>query len=151
MKNSLKVCWIVSCSIISVIFLISACSQFVPPAVFSYIIFFSVAFPYLFVAMVILAIIGIFIDRKTGFILFVPLLLGLYNLSLTIAVSPHSAWKHAKDNSTLRVLTWNVAGFDNAHPLSTPEGKIRKGMLQMITSYNPDVLCLQEYQIFIGS
>src|SRR4051794_34040398 len=120
MKHSLKVCWIVLSSIFSVIFLTASFSQFVPPAVFSYIIFFAVAFPYLFVVMAILTIIGLLIDRKTGFILLVLLLLGLYNLSLTIAVSPDSTWKHAKDNSTLRVLTWNVAGFNNASPLSTP-------------------------------
>ncbi len=151
MKHSFKFCWIVLCAIFSLIFLISAFSQFIPPAVFSYIIFFAIAFPYLFAVMVVLAVISFFIHRKTGYILLVLLFLGLYNLSQTIAVSPGSTWKPAKEKKALRVLTWNVADFVNAWPLSSPDGQIRKEMLQMITNYNPDVLCLQEYSIFIGS
>jgi len=151
MKNSFKVCWVLLCSVFSVIFLIAACSQFIPPAIFSYIIFFAIAFPYLFVIMAILAIISLFINKKNGFILLALLSLGLYNLSQTIAVSPGNRWKPAKEKNALRVLTWNVADFVNASPLSTPEGKIRKEMLQMITNYNPDVLCLQEYDTFSGN
>src|SRR4051794_15031889 len=151
MKHSLKVCWIVLCSVLSVIFLIAAFTQFIPPAVFSYIVFFAITFPYLFAVMVILTIICFFIHKKTGYILLTLLLLGLYNLSQTIAVSPGSIWEPAKDKSTLRILTWNVADFVNSSPLSSPQAVIRKGMLQMITNYNPDVLCLQEYDVFIGS
>jgi endonuclease/exonuclease/phosphatase family metal-dependent hydrolase len=151
MKHSFKVCWIGLCSIFSIIFLIAACSQFIPPAVFSYIIFFAIAFPYLFVGMVILAVTSFFIHKKTGYILLSLLFLGLYNLSRTIAVSPGSAWKPAKEKNALRVLTWNVADFVDARPLWMPAAKTRKEMLQMITNYNPDVLCLPEYEIFIGS
>ena len=151
MKHSLKVCWIVLCSVLSVAFLISACSQFIPPDVFSYIIFFAIAFPYLFAVIVILAIISLFIHKKTGYILLTLLLLGLYNLSQTLAVSPGSTWKADKERNSLRVLTWNVADFVNSSPLSSPKGKTRKGMLELITSYNPDVLCLQEYDLYVSS
>jgi len=151
MTHFIKVCWIVFCSVFSVIFLISACSQFIPPSAFSYIIFFCIAFPYLFAAMVILAFISLFIHKKLSYILLALLVAGLYNLSLTLAISPGSRWEQAKEKNALRILTWNVADFINAYPLYSPRSKTRKEMLQMITAYNPDVLCLQEYSTLIGS
>ncbi|TKK67682.1 hypothetical protein FC093_13095 [Ilyomonas limi] len=151
MKHFLKVCWILFCSVFSVIFLIAACSRFIPPAVFSYIIFFAIAFPYLFAAMIILAVISLFIHKKLGYVLLTLLVIGLYNLSQTIAVSPGSHWNAAKERNTLRVLTWNVADFINAHPLSSHKGETRKEMLEMITGYNPNVLCLQEYNTLVGN
>ena len=151
MKHFLKVCWIVLCSILSLIFFISACSQFIPPAVFSYIVFFAIAFPYLFAAVFVVAILSLFIHKKLSYLLFALLLLGLYNLSQTVAFSPASGWEPVKQKKALRILTWNVADFINAHPLSSPKGSVRKSMLNMITDYHPDVLCLQEYSTLTGS
>src|SRR3954465_14942367 len=128
MKQFLKVSWIVFCSIFSVIFLIAACSQFIPPTAFSYTIFFAIAFPYLFAVLVILAFISILFHRKTGYLLLALLLLGLYNLTQTIAITPGSTWNPLKDQNTLRILTWNVAEFVNCSPLSSPKGKTRKRM-----------------------
>lgn len=151
MKHFLKVSWIVFCSIFSAIFLISSCSQFIPPSIFSYIIFFAIAFPYLFAGMAILAICSLFIQKQAGYIMLALLVAGLYNLSQTIAISPNSTWKQSKEKNSLRVLTWNVADFVNSSPLNTPRGKTRKEMLELITRYNPDVLCLQEYDVWVGS
>src|SRR3954451_13427570 len=116
MKHFLKVGWILLCSVVSIIFFISACSQFIPPAAFSYIIFFSIAFPYLFAAMTVLAVISLFIHKKMAYVLLALLLLGLYNLSQIVALSPGSTWKPAKEKNALRILTWNVADFINANP-----------------------------------
>lgn len=151
MKHFLKVSWIIFCTFFSLIFFISACSQFIPPVVFSYSIFFSIAFPYLFAVMLVLAVASLFIHKKTGIVLSVLLLFGLYNLAHTIAISPGSNWQAAKEKNALRILTWNVADFINANPLSSPRGKTRKEMLQLITRYNPDILCLQEYNMLVGS
>ncbi len=151
MKQYLKVCWIAWTFVFSVFFLISAFSAFIPPAAFSYTVFFSIAFPYLYALLIIMLVISLFIDKKLGYWLFALALLGLYNVSTSIAFSPGSEWKHTKEKNALRILTWNVADFINAYPLYSSKGSTRKEMLQMITSYNPDILCLQEYNTLVGS
>ncbi len=145
MKQFLKVSWIVLCILFSLLFVIAACSQVIPPSVFSYIVFLSIAFPYLFIVMAVLVLISFFVQKKLGYCLLIVLALGLYNLFQIIAVSPGSSWTQAKDKDALRIMTWNVADFINTYPLSSPKASVRKQMLQMIQAYNPDIMCLQEY------
>src|ERR671928_59819 len=99
MRRFLKVSWILLCAFCSLIFLVAACSQFIPPDVFSFTIFFSIAFPYLFATMLVLAVASFFINKKTGILLSVLLLLGLYNLAHTIAVTPGSNWQPVKEKN----------------------------------------------------
>lgn len=151
MKHLVKVAWIILCCIFSSFFLLAAGSQFIPSSVFSPVVFFSIGFPYLFAAMLLMATISIFIYKKLGIAMFLLLGAGVYNLTYTVAVNPGSRWSNTKPPHALRILTWNVADFIDAHPLHTPKGSTRRKMLQMISAYNPDVMCLQEYTNVEGS
>lgn len=146
MKNFFSIVGTAICFFLSVGYLVACTSAFIPPLQFSFISLFGLAFPWLFAAMVLCCFISFFINKKIGFALLIILPFGYYNLIHTVAFNVDQKWQAKKDNSTLRILTWNVEGFHSFLPEPSPEAVIRVQMLQTINELQPDVLCLQEYR-----
>ncbi|MDQ2752168.1 MAG: endonuclease/exonuclease/phosphatase family protein, partial [Bacteroidota bacterium] len=132
-------------ALLAIVFFISCFTQFIPSGVFSYAVFFALLFPYLFLLVFCFAIINLFFNKKWSLFFFLLLIPGLYNFFHVVAVSPFSKWQMKKDTSAIRIMTWNVSGFVNPAPLVLPDAIERKEMLQTISEYNPDIICIQEY------
>ncbi len=130
--------------ILSVCYLFSCCTAFVPSSFFSYTVFFALLFPYLFSLIALSGIVYLFFNKKRALLFFGLLLFGLYNFFHVVAISPRG-WTMQKDSNSLRIMTWNVSDFINPAQSQFPESLPRKQILQTIQEYNPDVLCLQEY------
>ena len=141
MKSFLKFIFRLLCFFVAAAFLISCCTQYIPPSSFSYVAFFSLAFPYFFLSMLIMAAVCLFVNRRIAFLCFICLLFGYKNLRSTIAFNFYSSWHMQKKDSSLRIMTWNVEDFVNLLEGS----EVRKNMLNIISQNNPDILCLQEY------
>lgn len=74
-------------------------------------------------------------------LLSVFLLFGYTNLQNTIAFHSSSASITPKNDSSLRIMTWNVQDFVNL----LEGAEVRLNMLQLIKQNNPDILCIQEF------
>ncbi|MEP6466817.1 MAG: endonuclease/exonuclease/phosphatase family protein [Parafilimonas sp.] len=141
MKKFLLYAWIIFCIILLVLFTISCLSTFIAPLTFSYITFFAIAFPYLFLLMLIAAAISFYIYRKLCWLLLICLPPGLFNLSHVLAINfPKKFTDVKKDSSIFRIMTWNVQDFVDL----SEKSEVRSNMLHLITQKNPDVLCVQE-------
>src|SRR5436190_4159805 len=147
MKNFLKTAWVLFCILLSILFLISCFSLYIPPASFSYIALFAIAFPYLFILMLIAAVTSFYIKKKTGFIMLVCLLPGSVNLLHTVAFNLPQKAGDKQNDSVLRIMTWNVQDFVNL----TKKSDVRAKMLHIIAQKKPDILCLQEFTDIEGS
>ena len=145
MITFLKGAWKLGCGLLAIVFLISCFTAFIPSSLFSYTVYFALLFPYLFVLIIVAAVINLFINKRWASALFLLLLPGLYNFFHTVAVSPFSSWKMEKDSGNTRIMTWNVSEFVNPAPLGLPDADIRRAILHTITEYNPDILCFQEF------
>lgn len=151
MKKFFKLLWLSCCIVLALVFLISSFSAFIPPSVFNYISLFAIGFPYILAIAVIFCIAGFFIDKRTGILLLVLLPFSLYNLSNTVAFKSTAEWKDQKEDSALRVMTWNVEAFITPVPQTNPRAETRVKMLQTINKLKPDILCLQEYENIEGA
>ena len=145
MNNFIKVSWKVACIVLAVIYLFSCFSQFIPARTFSYAVFFALLFPYLFVAIVIMAVINVFVNKKWGFAFYLLMIPGLYNFFHVVAITPGTFWKMEKETGAARIMTWNVSDFIDPSPLDSPLGAKRKAILNTISEFKPDFLCIQEY------
>jgi len=85
MKKFLKISWVIVLVLFCVLYLIASFSAFISPEIFSYTSIFALAFPYLLCIGILLCIAAFFINKKSGFFLFIVLLFGSYNLVHTIA------------------------------------------------------------------
>lgn len=141
MRSFLKFIFKLLCLIVLVAFLISCFTQFIRPSQFSYIAIFSLAFPYLFLAMIVLIIVSFFINKRLAIFLLICIFCGYKNLSTSFAFNFSSKWNTHKQDSSLRIMTWNVEDFVNLLEVSD----VRAQMLHLITQNNPDILCVQEF------
>lgn len=141
MKSLSKLIFKILCFFFFAAFLISCFTQYIPPSRFSYVTLFCLAFPYLFLLMLIFTAVCFFINRRIAFLSLLFLLLGFKNLQSTIAFNFPSKWNAEKKDSSLRIMTWNVEDFVNLLEGSP----VRAKMLNLITQNNPDILCLQEF------
>lgn len=140
MKKLLKLVWMLSCIPLILLFITSCFSSFISPDAFSYISLFAIAFPYIFLAMLIASVINLYINKKLGLAMFICLIPGLYNLSNTIAFNLPSNFSKEKDGSELRVMTWNVQDFVDF----SKEAVVSDEMLSVIAQNKPDIICMQE-------
>ncbi len=141
MKKVLRPVWIIYCIILIPVFVVSCFSAFISPASFSYISLFAIAFPYIFILVLISSIISFYIKKRMGIILLICLLPGLYNLSHIIAFNFPGKANAVKKDSTLRIMTWNVQDFVDF----TQKSDVSSRMLQLINQKNPDMVCIQEF------
>ena len=141
MKSFSKLIFRLLCLFVLAAYLISCFTQSIPPSAFSYMAVFSLAFPYLFLLMLIILVVCFFVNRRIAFLFLICLLFGYKNLSSTVAFNFSSKWTAQKKDSVLRIMTWNVEDF-----VSLLEGaQVRANMLQLIHENNPDILCVQEF------
>lgn len=140
MKKIFKLGWIVFSFVMMLLFIVSCFSPEIPPLSFSYITFLAMAFPYLFVLVLIMAIINFYFIKKIGIVMLLSLPPAIFNLSHTIAFNLTKKFAEKKDSTALRVMTWNVQDFVNL----SAQNETRSKMLHLISNYNPDVLCVQE-------
>jgi len=141
MKKLLKLLWTILCIVLLILFIISCFSAFISPAFFSYIIFFVLAFPYLFIFTLIAAFINLYVNKKLAFAILICIPPAFYNLSNMVAFNfPEKLNDARTDSSVFRIMTWNVQDFINL----SEKNDIRSSMMQLIKQKNPDVLCLQE-------
>lgn len=141
MKKILKSAWIIFSVILLILFIISCFTAFISPRSFSYITFLALAFPYLFLLTLIVALINLYIKKRLALIMLLCLPPGFFNLSHVIAFNIPQKFADEKNNKTLRVMTWNVEDFVDL----SAKSEVRSKMLNIISQKNPDILCVQEY------
>lgn len=129
----------------SVAYLVCCLTPYISPVHFWPMAFFALAFPYLAPIILILAFCWIFIKRRIALVLLLLFFAGFQNLFATFALNPSAKPSLAKDTGSLRILTWNVRGFDNPSAEYDTPGSIRRQMFDYISKVDPDVLCLQEF------
>ncbi len=148
MKKKLRIAWSVVCLLLAVAYIISSLGAYIHPSFFPYIIFFTLAFPYLLTLMVVFCITGFFIQKKIALLLLVLIPLGWGNTMNSFALNLPVQWQQQKESGSLRVMTWNVRSF-NVYLPDTEKAlakTLTNQMLEVIHGYNPDVLCMQDFR-----
>ncbi len=147
MKNFVKIAWIIFCIILTGIFVVACFSAYVSPASFSYMPLIAIAFPYFFMAVLVVGLINLLHNRKLAIIMLLSLLLGFINLSHIIAFNFNTKPGALKNDSALRIMTWNVQDFVDLKITSqTPPA-----MLGLIAQNNADIVCMQEFTNIEGA
>ena len=147
MTKLFKLAWILVSILVSLLYLSSCFSAHISATTFAYNIVLAIAFPYLVLLLFLFAFVWIFMNKKMAIFLFILHFIGWQNITHSY-VFKSNIWQPQKDTNTLRILTWNVRGFIDPQGANKTEPEQRKPMLQLISTYNPDILCIQEYRNF---
>jgi len=134
--------------IVAITWIASCLTPYISPVQFWPMAFLALVFPYLVPVFILLAFCWIFINKKVGLLLLVLFFAAFQNLFATFGLNPPSQQTFEREKGTLRILSWNVRGFDNSCEYADTPNSPRRQMLAYISKVNPDVLCLQEFSEF---
>jgi endonuclease/exonuclease/phosphatase family metal-dependent hydrolase len=106
--------------------------------------FFSLAFPYLFI--ILLVFIFFWLAAKPPFLLIslVAMLIAWKQVDVLFNVK-QASYSETKKPGQLRVMSWNVKSFRGNETDRVMQRRNAEKMMKLIEEVNPDLLCLQEF------
>jgi endonuclease/exonuclease/phosphatase family metal-dependent hydrolase len=119
-------------------------SQFSPGAIF------SIGFAYLWPTLLLLFSFWLFIDKKVSVALFVLLLIGLQPALVTFSIGIPKKFSHQKAPSSFRIMQWNCMDFPVNGVWSAKHMEDREKVKSFFSRYQPDVICLQDFNEIEG-
>ncbi len=134
--------------VIVVVFLTACLSPFLNPATWWFFGFLGLAFPYLFIILLVFLAGWLFARSRWSWLAIIALLLGWKNIASVFAFHPFSSFdKEKKAAGTLRVMTWNTKGFFPPEETPTKKTRIahRESIFGVIRDYDPDIIAIQEF------
>lgn len=149
MKKIIKTVWLFICVWAILAYVVSSLSSFIPPLSFSFISLFAIGYPYILATFILCTIIAFFTLRKFAYLMLIILPVGYFNFATTFSLHKEIPWQSQKDSSTLRIMTWNVQSFANYLRRKVTNAAYvttKNEMLEVVKTYNPDVICFQEYR-----
>lgn len=100
--------------------------------------------PYLLAIELLMLIFWLIVKPLLSLPSIISLVLGWKLIVVLIGWHPGLAFTTKKKDNTLRIISWNVKGFNGIQPNSTL--KLRtQDISYSIQKWNPDIICMQEY------
>jgi hypothetical protein len=128
------------------LFLLSCLNAYLPTGRWIIISLLGLIFPLLLILVFGFFIFWLFFhSRKYALISLVALIVGWKNIHAFFAFDVHKQFITEKSSNAIRVLTWNVHGWDEFTSRKFGASGHRPLMMDYIKKQNADVLCLQEF------
>ena len=130
---------------LAVVYGLTCFTPYISPARFWVMGFLSLAFPVLLVLVIIACIIWFFVKRKVALAFLFLIVAGYKNISVLFAFNSTKAFSLQNEKGTIRILSWNIKGFDTHEYSRDTPNSIRHQIMRYIDKQNPDILCLQDF------
>ncbi|HEX3767347.1 MAG TPA: endonuclease/exonuclease/phosphatase family protein [Puia sp.] len=131
--------------ITGILFLLTCCNAFLHPDKWWLISLLAFFFPLFLVLLLLFLIFWLFLRKRYALISLLCLLIGWKNIHAFFGFSLTKHDFSRKDNSSLRILTWNVRSWDEFTTKKLDASGHRLPMLRLVGKQNADVLCFQEF------
>jgi endonuclease/exonuclease/phosphatase family metal-dependent hydrolase len=128
--------------IVAILFLLGCYGYLFNPKYFWPIGFLTLGAFYFLIVLVASILFWLFIKPRHALISVVTLLIAYKPISNIIPFSFSNSFTNERKDSSLRVMTWNVAQFNVLDNEKHPE--LQNRMLDMVNQYKPDIACFQE-------
>lgn len=128
-----------------ILFLLACWAPYLNPSEWWAISLLGLGFGIIFIVLVLFLFFWAIVKPKYILVTLIPLLIGYKSISVFFAVHSPDKFTYTKPQTTLRVMTWNVARFMELKRNNNKGSQTRRKMLDLIEQQNADVLCLQEF------
>lgn len=126
-------------------FLLACWAPYFNPADWWAVSLLGLGFGIIFIVLVLFLFFWAIVKPRYILVSLIPLLIGYKSISVFFAVHSPDKFTYTKPQTTLRVMTWNVARFMELKRNNNKGSQTRRKMLDLIEQQNADVLCLQEF------
>ena len=131
--------------IASLLFLVTCLSPYISPASWWINGFTGLIFPYLVLTMILFTIFWLLAKPKLVWVPLLTLALGWQQISVVFAWHPGAGFSKRRHDNILRVVNWNVRGFNGLSKNQEIKKFIPTEIATSIMKLQPDVICLQEF------
>jgi endonuclease/exonuclease/phosphatase family metal-dependent hydrolase len=131
---------------VAAVFLLACMQPWLNPETFWVISFLSLTLPYLLLVLLAFFVFWLFMKWRYIAISLVAMLIGFKQIGVLFGTHREPFVVNHASPAQLRVLTWNVKGFLGIGRLTDEQRRqIANGILELLFTYRPDVICLQEF------
>ncbi len=113
------------------------------PAIFWYISYFGLAYPFVLATNIIFIVLWIFRKRWYFLISVIAILVGYAPLNRTLKFKTQNKNAFTTDGNNIKLMTYNVGGFQSRKKIEREV--VKSQVLALIKTENPDILAIQEY------
>lgn len=111
----------------------------------------AIAFPYLWLLLLALSMTWLFIRKRSAAILFLLLFCGLPIMKNVFSFQRNPGIQAGKKSGQLRLMQWNCNSLPGYVAANSGNPNDRKMAIQFITTYQPDIICIQDFSQTITS
>lgn len=129
----------------AIVFLLACGAPYLNPSRWWFISLLGLGFGIIFIVLVLFLFFWAIVKPRYILVSLIPLLIGFQSISVFFAVQTPGKFNYTKPETTLRVMTWNVARFMELKRNNNVKSQTRLKMLDLIKEQQADVLCLQEF------
>jgi len=145
LKRFIRISFAVISLLVAIVYGLACFTPYISPASFWLMGFLGLAFPVLLILVLVTALVWLFVNRKTGIALLALVCVGYKNISVLFAWNNPQKFSVVKPAGTVRILSWNVKGFDTQEYYRDSANSVRHTMLRYIAAQDADILCLQDF------
>lgn len=130
------------------LFLFSCITPYLHPGKWWFTGFMGLLFPYLLGALLLFTVFWLVVSPRKSLYSLLALLLGFGNISSLVAFRLPQEFPRQKDSSVIRVMDWNLRYFVPFHRAKFNQDELLQNMdsiLDEIRTYEPDLVCFQEF------
>ena len=130
---------------VGVAFLITCLSPYLSPSKFLFIGFTGLATPYLITLLLLSLLYWLFHSLRWVLLILAFLAIGYQQVSVVFAFHVNNSFKEEKEDANIRIIDWNVRGFNGISDDKISKRLLRPELAQSILKLNPTIVCLQEF------
>lgn len=130
-----------------VLFLLCSFASRLHPREWWFTGFLGLFFPFITALMLLFVVFWLVVKRSWSFISLLVLVMGFAAIALHLPFRTASAFNKEKKKDELRVMSWNVRHFIPFDESDFKPDRLRhrQQILEQIKTYQPDVICFQEF------
>lgn len=145
LRRTIKKILLILTIVVCIIYLLTLLVPYLNPKQWWPVGFLGLTFPYLFFVLIFVFFFWLIVKPKLSLLPLVVLLLGAKQISVTFGVHFISNDLSKKADSTLRIVSWNVANMYGLSKNDVTKQHNRTELAQSVMDLQPDIICLQEF------
>lgn len=144
-RRVFKLLFLTLTGLVVLFYLLGCLSVWINPAEYWVMGFMSLLFPYTCLLMILLCVFWLIAKPKIAWISFIILALGYKQFMVMLGFTLSNDLNKKSTATTLRIATWNIQSFNGLSKNKEAKKMAKTEIESSITKYNPDVICLQEF------
>ena len=107
--------------------------------------FIGLAVPYLIILIIFFILLWLSFKPRLALFSAIVLLVGYKQIIVVLALHSNTPFDKTKKGNAIRIIDWNVHSFNGLSKDNETKRLVRNEVVSSISNYNPDIICLQEF------